>query len=96
MAQTRPADVGQEVSQQEKLSQRFLAKPKDFTWSELKTLLGSFGYQEASGGKTGGSRRRFTHASRAPIMLHKSHPDETLKAYQVTQIITFLRVERLI
>jgi hypothetical protein len=38
----------------------------------------------------------FTHPTRGPIMLHKPHPDETLKAYQVTQIITFLKVERLI
>jgi hypothetical protein len=96
MAQTRPADAEQEVSRQEKLLKRFLAKPKDFTWSELKTLLGSFGYQDASSGKTGGSRRRFTHTTRGPIILHKPHPDETLKAYQVRQIIIFLRVERLI
>lgn len=88
--------MGLRVSRQEKLLKRFLAKPKDFTWSELKTLLSGLGYEEVSSGKTSGSRRRFTHPTRGPIMLHKPHPDETLKAYQVTQIITFLKVERLI
>lgn len=84
------------MSQHGKLLTRFLARPKDFTWSELKTLLAGFGYTEASTGKTGGSRRRFTHETRGPIMLHKPHPDETLKAYQMAQIITHLRVQRLI
>jgi hypothetical protein len=84
------------MSKQQKLVRRFLSKPNDFTWSELKTLLVGFGYCESSGGKTGGSRRRFTHPQRGPIMLHKPHPDETLKMYQVTQIITHLKGERLI
>jgi hypothetical protein len=81
------------MSQHGKLLKRFLEKPKDFTWMELKTLLSGFGYEEASGGKTGGSRRRFVHGERAPIILHKPHPGNELKSYQVTQIITYLKVE---
>ena len=84
------------MSRQEKLLNRFLSKPKNFTWSELQTLLRSFGFEETTTGKTSGSRRRFTHPERAPIMIHKPHPDGRLKMYQVTQIITHLRTERLI
>lgn len=80
------------MSQNEKLLKRFLSKPKDFTWSELKTLLKGFGYVESSAGKTGGSRRRFLHEEYGPIVLHKPHPGNELKSYQVEQIITFLRV----
>jgi hypothetical protein len=34
------------MSKFEKAIARLLAKPKDFTWKELKTVLGHFGYQE--------------------------------------------------
>ena len=45
----------------EKLLDRFLAKPKDFTYDELKSLLRGFGYDEISTGKTSGSRTAFFH-----------------------------------
>jgi hypothetical protein len=37
------------MSSAEKLLLRFLAQPKDFTYSELKTLLASFGFEEEQG-----------------------------------------------
>lgn len=84
------------MSQRDKLLQRFLRHPVDFTWDELVRLLKSFGYSEASGGKTGGSRRRFTHSNSTCIHLHKPHPGNMLKRYQIDQIIDFLKQERLI
>jgi predicted RNA binding protein YcfA (HicA-like mRNA interferase family) len=81
------------MSQHQKLLQRLLKKPKDFTWSELICLLNGFGYTEVPTGKTAGSRRRFVHPEREPIILHKPHPGNELKSYQVTQVITYLKVE---
>ena len=46
------------MSRKDKLIDRFKSQPKDFTWDELVRLLGYLGYDEATGGKTGGSRRR--------------------------------------
>ena len=71
------------MSKQEKLAARLSRRPKDFTWKELTALLNQWGYVEAKTGKTGGSRRRFTHLDQAPITLHKPRPGHELKAYQV-------------
>ena len=81
------------MSKQEKLLQRFQTKPTDFSWTELKSLLAGFGYELAAGGKTGGSRVRFLHPDRPPIILHKPHPTPVLKRYQVEQILKFLKKE---
>lgn len=43
----------------EKLIERFLALPKDFTYDEVKRLFGLFGYTEVSKGSTSGSRVEF-------------------------------------
>jgi hypothetical protein len=76
----------------EKLLIRFLSKPKDFTYSELKKLLISFGYEEARTGKTSGSRVAFINQkTRHIIRLHKPHPNPELKHYQLNDIEDELR-----
>jgi hypothetical protein len=87
---------GGEMSKQEKLRQRFKSKPSDFTWSELTSLLCGVGYELGGGGKTGGSRVKFLHSERPPIIMHKPHPNNVLKRYQVGQILEFLRKEGLL
>lgn len=84
------------MSRQQKLLKRFRSGPKDFSWNELQSLLAGFGYEESNAGKTSGSRCRFIHEWRGPILLHKPHPDGTLKAYQVRQIVEQLEAEGLI
>ena len=85
------------MSKKEKLLNRFLSKPKDFTFEELKRLLASFGYEEESTGKTAGSRVRYTNtASGHEIKLHKPHPKPFLKPYQQEHIEETLRKEGLI
>lgn len=79
------------MSKHEKLLKRLQSRPKDFTWNELATLLGGLGYREVGGGKTGGSRRRFTHDSAPPVLLHKPHPGNILKAYAVRDVLRVLR-----
>ena len=63
------------MSKTEKLLQRFLSKPKDFTFEELSRLLKSFGYEEAKTGKTSGSRISFYNSKLDDmIKFHKPHP----------------------
>lgn len=84
------------MSKKEKLINRLLLKPKDFTWSELVTVLGCFGFEQMNAGKTSGSRVRFTHKSYPPITLHKPHPMLILKRYQIEEIVSFLKEEKLL
>lgn len=84
------------MSKKEKLIQRCLSMPIDFSWQELIKLLAGFGYQLSGGGKTGGSRVRFIHETLPPIILHKPHPSNVMKRYQIEQIIELLRIEGLI
>jgi hypothetical protein len=81
------------MSKRDKLIQRFLSKPADFSWSELKSLLEGLGYQQTSSGKTGGSRVKFFHPEKPPIILHKPHPAPLLKRYLIEQITEFLKKE---
>jgi predicted RNA binding protein YcfA (HicA-like mRNA interferase family) len=74
------------VSKNDKLITRLLTYPKDFTYSELKTLLLSFGYSEVQGA---GSRVCFSKEDHK-IKLHKPHPDNKLKRYQLDLIIEAL------
>ncbi|MFA5046500.1 MAG: type II toxin-antitoxin system HicA family toxin [Paludibacter sp.] len=80
------------MSRAEKLLVRLLSQPKDFTYSELKTILSSFGYVEVQGA---GSRVCFKSETHK-IKLHKPHPGIILKQYQVSLIIEELKKEGLI
>jgi HicA toxin of bacterial toxin-antitoxin, len=81
------------VTREEKLIKRLLTRPKDFSWDELVTLLSRVGFEESSSGKTGGSRRRFVNTQGIIISLHKPHPRNILKTYQIEQIIEILKEE---
>ena len=59
------------MTKRNKLIDRLLSKPTNFTWDELLKLLNGFDYEQVSVGKTGGSRARFIHASYPVITLHK-------------------------
>jgi predicted RNA binding protein YcfA (HicA-like mRNA interferase family) len=85
------------LSRIDKLLDRFLILPSDFTWDELVKVLAHFGYLEANTGKTGGSRRRFVHAiTNNIISLHKPHPSSIVKQYQLKQIIDHLKSNSII
>lgn len=47
------------MTKKDKLLERFLSIPKDFTYNELKTMLSGLGYKEYQLGKTSGSRVLF-------------------------------------
>jgi len=79
------------MSKSEKLLQRLLSIPRDFTWAELVTLLAYFGFEELKKGKTGGSRRKFADAQKRIIILHKPHPGNIVKEYALRQVIEHLK-----
>lgn len=81
------------MSRHDKLAARLKRVPRDFTWSELVTLLEGLGYTEVKRGKTGGSRRRFVHRTAAMISLHQPHPGNELKRYQVALVLETLTRE---
>ena len=74
------------------LLNKLKAKPKDFTYSELKTLMGMLGYSEDKKGKTSGSRVSFFDPVTLHIIrLHKPHPGNILKHYQVHLLLDELK-----
>jgi len=80
------------MSSHEKLLERFLKFPKDFTWDELKRLLSKYGYYQNTKGKTSGSRIAFENeTSNILLDLHKPHPKNLLKPYQMKDVLEFLK-----
>ena len=79
------------MSRKDKLEQRLLDEPKDFTWDELIKLLSVYGYTEIKKGKTGGSRRKFMDRQKNIIALHKPHPANTIKSYAIRDVIVHLK-----
>jgi len=79
------------MSRHEKLIERLLSRPTDFTFSELTTLLGDFGYILSASGATSGSRVVFINDEGTRIRLHKPHPRNILKLYQIDDIIHALK-----
>jgi hypothetical protein len=78
------------LSKKEKLVRRFQSRPVDFTFDELTTLLRSLGYSIEAAGITGGSRVVFSNQDGDYIRLHKPHPRNILKRYQIDDIIISL------
>jgi hypothetical protein len=79
------------MSRQEKLISRLLSLPKDFTWDELVKVLAYYEYSEFTGGKTGGSRRKFIDSKNNIITLHKPHPANVVKSYALREVISHLK-----
>jgi hypothetical protein len=84
------------LRKKEKLTKRLLSRPTDFTFDELITLLGQYGYMVTGTGKTGGSRVAFSNSAGDYIRLHKPHPRNILKPYQIDDIITVLKERELL
>lgn len=79
------------MSQIEKLEQRLLSRPKDFTFQEAEKLLRFYGHVISNRGKTSGSRVKFIQPGiPGAFYLHKPHPGNVLQAYQVDDLIVYL------
>ena len=75
----------------EKLRDRFLKMPSDFTFDEMQRLLEGYGYDKSNKGKTSGSRLIFKNGAKRPIMLHKPHPGNIVKEYAMKQVLEDLK-----
>lgn len=75
----------------DKLKDRLLRQPSDFTFDELERLLTNLGYVKSNKGKTSGYRIVYKDELGHPIMLHKPHPGNIIKGYAMKQILDELR-----
>ena len=70
------------------LRSRLLSRPRDFTASELATLLAFWGYREELDEHTPRTQIVFYHPeSRHVVRLSRPRPGDTLKRYQLDQVI---------
>ena len=83
------------MSKKQKLIYRLKSKPKDFTFDEAKSLLRLLGFKLSNKGKTSGSRTMFIKGH-IKIIIHKPHPHNELRDYQIIDIIMILDKEKLI
>ncbi len=74
----------------EKEIDRLKSKPKDFTYNEAKRILNNLGFIENNKGKTSGSRVVFINKENKKIELHKPHPGNILKPYQICMLLKSL------
>mgnify|MGYP003553451707 FL=1 len=83
------------MGKKEKVIERLLKKPKDFTFEEMVTLLSYLGYELKRGG-TGSGVKFVKDGSNEVINFHKPHPNGILKSYIINQIIDKLRKDGLV
>ena len=82
------------MSKHEKALQRLLSKPKDYTWTELVSLMSGLGCEME---RSSGSGRKFINPeTEATLFIHEPHPAKVLKPYQVRDAVDFLKRERYI
>lgn len=79
------------MSKFEKELKKLKSRPKDFTYEEAKNLLNKLGFCEENKGKTSGSRVAFVNNTGIKIELHKPHPGNVLKQYQINILISKLK-----
>lgn len=82
------------MTRSDKLISRFLKRPQNFTYNELLRLLNGFGYNELQGS---GSRVVFYNKKlKHNIKLHKPHPGNILKKYQIDLVLNELKLKGLL
>ena len=80
------------MSKREKLIQRFLILPADFTFEEMVILLSYFDYHLKIDAQ--GSRVKFiNHRSNDIVHFHRPHPNNILKRYILKQVMIKLKSE---
>ncbi|MEI7725024.1 MAG: type II toxin-antitoxin system HicA family toxin [Bacteroidota bacterium] len=85
------------MSKHEKLKEKLLQVPVNFSYDEMVALLNSFGYHVANRGRTSGSAVMFYNQdSGDKIMFHKPHPGNELKKYILNMIIEKLKKNKML
>lgn len=85
------------MTKKDKLLARFCRLPKDFTFEEAVTLFAMFGFVLDTKGGTSGSRVEFRNTElKLNFLMHRPHPTNIVKNYQMQLILDFLRNNNLI
>ena len=85
------------MSKHEKLIEKLLKKPRNFTYDELVVLLRGFNYIEEHRGRTSGSAVAFFNSTtNDKILIHKPHPQKEVKKYVLEIVIEKLKTNKLI
>ena len=85
------------MSKKEKLVQRLLMLPKDFTFAELESLFVQLGFEIDNKGRTSGSRIRFYNKEKQmQYLAHKPHPASIIKEKALKDIVIYLQENNLI
>ena len=80
------------MGSKEKLIDKFLSQPKDFTYGEVVRLMGIFDYSESHKGATSGSRVEFiSKDGQDSYIMHKPHPSNIIKGYAMKQLLAYIR-----
>lgn len=80
------------MGKQEKLIERFIKLPKDFTFEETLKLMNGFGYVVHNKGATSGSRIRFKNEENGAFLdIHKPHPGSIMKEWMMKEIYKHLK-----
>jgi len=83
------------VSKEEKLKQRLLSIPSDFTINELSTLLICLGFRVSNKGETSGSRIAFVNDETKDIIrIHKPYPRKEIGKTALKDIINQLNEKK--
>jgi putative sterol carrier protein len=85
---------GKLMSKKEKLIEKLLSKPKDFSYDEMETLLKYLGYNLKQG--SGSGVKFIKEGTNEVINFHKPHPNGVLKSYILEQVIEKLRKDGLL
>ncbi|MCD7844934.1 MAG: type II toxin-antitoxin system HicA family toxin [Oscillospiraceae bacterium] len=79
------------MSRFEKEKERIKLRPRDYTYTEARSLLGQMGFVEFNKGRTSGSRVKFyRERDKRIILLHKPHPGDVMKPGAVRALAEFL------
>lgn len=76
------------MSKKQKLLDKLLSKPANFTWDEAVTLMRQHNFKML---KNDGSRRVFRHENGTKAAIHEPHPQNTLLKYAMEDLITALK-----
>lgn len=80
------------MSTRDKAKKRIAEIPNNYTFAEVRFLLGKLGFQEYNKGKTSGSRVKFYRESDQRVfMFHKPHRGDSMDRGAVEDLVRKLK-----
>ena len=80
------------MTKKDKLLERFLSLPKDFTIDELTTVMNYFGFVVSNQGATSGSRMAYKNEENGDIIrIHRPHPGKNIRPFALKDTLANLK-----